>query len=72
MSKEKQALIKNANDLKNCEEGKEVVLIFDSGQEYTGIFKGFDGDEIMLKSLDSTSRIGLPYNRLKGYLERVK
>ena len=72
MAKQKQALIKDASDLKNCEEGKEVVLMFDSGQEYTGIFKGFDGDDIMLKSLDSSNMIGLPYNRLKGYLERIK
>ena len=69
-SETKEALLKNPTDLEDCVEGKEVVLLFDNGEEYTGIFEGFDGDDtIMLKSKESEQRIGLPYNRLKVYLE---
>jgi len=71
MGKTKKALIKDAKEINNIEEGKEVVLFFNSGQEYTGIFKGLDDDQILLKSLNSEHTIGLPKDRLTGFLERI-
>lgn len=72
MSKSKQAYLREAEEIENLEEGKEVVLLFDNGDEYTGTFKGIDGEQIILKSLESDNMIGLPIHRLKGYLERFK
>ena len=72
MAKTKQAYLRDAEEIENLEEGKEVVLLFVNGEEYTGIYKGLDDDQIILKSLDSDSMIGLPLNMLKGYLERFK
>ena len=72
MSKTKQAYLRDAEEIENLEEGKEVVLIFGNGGEYTGIFKGLDDEQIILKALDSERMIGLPLNMLKGYLERFK
>ena len=72
MSKTKQAYLRDAEEIENLEEGKEVVLMFDNGDEYTGIFKGLDDEQIILKALESDSMIGLPLSRLKGYLERFK
>jgi len=71
MGKEKQALLKNASDLRDCEEGKEVVLIYGPGNEFTGIFIRLDGNDIIIKSTTSDHRIGLPYESLKGYLESI-
>lgn len=68
----KQAYIRDSTEIENLEEGKEVVLFFSNGEEYTGIFKGIDDDLIMLKSLDSEMMIGLPLNGLKCFLERFK
>ncbi|MFA5433162.1 MAG: hypothetical protein WC319_09925 [Candidatus Paceibacterota bacterium] len=72
MTKTKQAYLRDAKEIENLEEGKEVVLLFANGEEYTGIFKGLDDEEIILKALESESMIGLPLNMLNGYLERFK
>ena len=72
MSKTKQAHLRNAEEIETLKEGKEVVLLFINGEEYTGIFKGLDDEQIILKALDCETMIGLPLNMLKGYLERFK
>ncbi len=72
MAKSKQAYLRNANEIENLEEGKEVVLIFTNGEQYTGIFKGLADEQIILKALKSDAMIGLPLNMLDGYLERFK
>ena len=70
-TKSKKAVFKNPDELYECEKGTEVILVFDSGEEYTGIFNGLDDDEIILKSTQSEDTIGLPYNRLKFFLKRI-
>ena len=72
MTKTKQAYLRDAKEIENLEEGKEVVLLFANGEEHTGVFKGLDDEEIILKALESESMIGLPLNMLNGYLERFK
>jgi sRNA-binding regulator protein Hfq len=72
MSKTKQAYLRDAKEIGNLEEGKEVVLLFVNGEQYTGIFKGLDDEDILLKALNSDDMIGLPLNMLKGYMERFK
>lgn len=73
MAKTKEAILKNPADLKNCPVDNEVILVFDSGEDYTGIFKGIDeSGEIILKSLESPQQIGLPFNRLDSYWQRIK
>lgn len=65
-----EATLKNAGELFNCEEGKEITLLFTNGESYTGKFMGFDDDDtIMLKSSTSNNMIGLPFNKLKNYTE---
>lgn len=62
--------MKKANELHDCEEGKEVTLIFKNGDDYTGKFMGFDDDDtIMLKSLTTNNTIGLPFSKLDFYTE---
>lgn len=73
MGKVKQALIKDASDLQDCKKGTEVILVFKNGEDFTGIFEDLDGDDtIIIKSLTSENRIGLPFNKLEYYLERIK
>jgi hypothetical protein len=67
----KRGILREKTDIKDLEEGKEVSLTFDNGTEYVGIFKGIDGDEILLKSTISSHIIGLPLNRLESYIERT-
>lgn len=71
-SKTKQAHVRDAEQIYELQEGKEVVLVFKNGEDYTGIFKGLDDDQIMLKALESNSIIGLPVSQLEYYLERFK
>ena len=70
-AKTKEAFVRNAEDLENCEIGKEVILLF-GNEDYTGLFQGIEDEEIILQSTSSEDRIGLPFNRLTGYLERIK
>lgn len=72
MRKTKQGLIKEPNDLQDCPDGNEVQLFFDNGDEYCGLLRGISGEEIIIQSTTSTDRIGLPLNRLKSYLQRIK
>jgi len=72
MAKTKQGLLKEPKDLQDCPIGNEVNLFFNNGDEYCGLYKGMDDNEIMIQSTTSTSQIGLPFNRLTGYLQRIK
>jgi hypothetical protein len=77
MSKEvensKQWHLRDAEEIENLESGKEVVLYFNDGSDWTGIFKSISDDLIILQSLDDkTNQIGLPLERLTGYIERFK
>lgn len=69
MAKNEEYIVefKEKYDLEECEENTSVVLVFKNGEEYHGIFKGFDGDDtIMLKSeSEKPVTIGLPFGRLK-------
>lgn len=70
MSKMYTAQIKKVYELEDFPIGSRVILVFDSSDEYHGIFRGFDGDNtIMLKSEgEKPSTIGLPFDRLKLWL----
>lgn len=72
MAKTKKGFIKEPKDLQNCPIGNEVNLVFSNGDEYCGLYRGMDGDDIILQSTTSTDRIGLPFNRLTAYLQRIK
>lgn len=59
-------------EINDCEIGKAIVLNLRNGDVYTGLFKGMDGDEvIMLGALSGSGRIGLKVNWLENYLEQV-
>lgn len=51
-------------ELTECRQGAEIVLVFDNWDEYQGIFRGFDNEEIVLQACGSQSKIGLPLERL--------
>jgi len=70
-SKTKTAIRKKPEELYECEKGKEIILVFDYGEVYSGFFQELNDDEIILKSTESEDMIGLPYNRLRGFLERL-
>ncbi len=72
MGKTKTGYIKEPKDLQNCPDGNEVHLMFDNGDEYEGLYRGMDDDQIILQSTTSTERIELPFNRLHSYLQRIK
>lgn len=67
-----EMILKKANELEDCQEGKQVTLLFTNGDDYSGVYQGFDDDNtIMLEATDGDSMIGLPFDRLKNYLEEV-
>ena len=64
--------LKKRSELKNCEEGKQITLNFMNEECYTGLFRGFDGDDtIMLEGLISKKMIGLPFGKLDDYIEEI-
>ncbi|MEG2791901.1 MAG: hypothetical protein RSA98_10005 [Odoribacter sp.] len=67
MNEEYEVEIKKNSELEDCPEGSHIILVFNNGEEYHGIFRGFDGDDtIMLRSeTEKSVTIGLPFNRLK-------
>lgn len=44
-------------ELTECRQGAEIVLVFDNRDEYQGIFRGFDNEEIVLQACGSQSKI---------------
>lgn len=58
-----------------CPEGATVLLIARDLQRYTGTFEGIseesDGEKVMLKSLTSTQRIGLPVEGIAEWYQEV-
>jgi hypothetical protein len=58
-------------EIEECEEGKFVSLHFKNGEEYNGIFRGMDEDDIVLGSVSSCQRIGLPLHLLETYYEEI-
>lgn len=73
MDKEITAKVKKNEELEDCPIDSKVILVFDNGEEYHGIFRGFDGDDaIMLRSdTEEPVTIGLPFNKLKCWLLKL-
>ena len=64
--------LKKPYEIKDCDEGKVIILNLYTGENYTGIFKGMDGDEdVMLGSLSGKGRIGLKVAWMKDYFEEI-
>lgn len=61
-------------ELTECRQGTEVVLVFDNRDEYQGIFRGLDNEDVVLQAKGSESKIGLPLGRLYTWcvIEDVK
>lgn len=64
-----KATKKQRFELEEAPEGIHVVLTFVNSDQYEGIYKGMDDDNIILESLSGDNRIGLPFNRLFHYHE---
>jgi len=67
-------VLKQANEIDECEEGKIVVLCLKNGEVYTGVFKGIDDDDedVMLESLNKKHTIGLKTYWIKEFYEVEK
>lgn len=59
-------------EIDECEEGKVIMLNLCNGETYTGIFKGIDGQDIMIESLSNQTTIGLRASFINDYFEEVK
>ena len=73
MDKEITAEIKNNEELEDCPIDSKIILVFNDGEEYHGIFKGFHEDDTILLRSESQkpTTIGLPFNRLDHWLLRL-
>ncbi|MFA7307636.1 MAG: hypothetical protein WC026_13290 [Hyphomicrobium sp.] len=69
--KEIEMLLKQTNEIENCEEGRVVVLNLQNEETYAGFFKGMDDEDIMLGSLRDTTVIGLKANWVNNYFEQI-
>lgn len=58
-------------EIEDCDEGKVVIINLINGNSYTGIFHGMDGDIVLLKSIKSSSVVGLEIDWIKSYLEEI-
>lgn len=59
-------------EIDECEEGKVIMLNLCNGETYTGIFKGINGQDIMIESLSSQNTIGLQASFINDYFEEIK
>jgi len=66
-----EVIQKDAYDIENCEEGKFVSLILKNGEEYNGVFRGMDNEDIMLRSVCLQHTIGFSLRFLKYYFEQT-
>ena len=64
-------VLKHTSEIVDCEEGKIVCLRIIGGRFNTGIFKGMDGDNIVLSSLSGKSTIGIQQKVVRAYLEQI-
>lgn len=64
--------LKENYEIEDCEEGKVIVLNLCNGETYTGIFKGIDGQDIIIESLNSQNTIGLRASFINDYFEEIK
>ncbi len=61
--------LRGAEELPDCDKTREVMLVFDNCDLYRGIVADIDDDfGILLKSVDNIYSIGLPFDRLVGWL----
>lgn len=67
----RRVTLKQPDTLEYCHKDKEVSLVFNNGEIYSGWFVGLDEDDdgtnIILKKNNSKFNAGLPYDRLVGW-----
>ena len=54
-----EMISKEDYELEDCEIGKVIILNLCNGETYTGLFKGMDGEDVMIGSLSGKNTIGL-------------
>lgn len=71
LSTGREVTLNSPDELYECDKNKEVSLVFNNGEIYSGWVVDFDEEDdeynIVLKRKDSQHCIGLPYNRLVGW-----
>lgn len=63
--------LKEDYEIHDCEVEKVIMLNLFNGENYTGIFKGMDDDQIMLGSLSGENTIGLSIAVVNDYFEEL-
>lgn len=66
-----QMLLKGGNSIQDCEIGKVVMLRLVNDDELTGIFKGYNGEDVMLGSLDEKVTLGYKLHWVLEYFEEI-
>lgn len=71
LSTGRKVTLKQPDILEDCDKDKEVTLVFNNGEMFTGFFvkldNGEDDDIVILKKNGSMFNAGFPYNRLIGW-----
>lgn len=71
LSTGREVTLKDPDELGDCDKNKEVSLVFNNAEIYSGWFVEFDEEDddchIVLKRQNTTHCIGLPYDRLLGW-----
>jgi hypothetical protein len=62
---------KDISDIEDCDVGKIISLLLHNNECYTGVFKGIDEDDIMIKTSNGTHTIGVKTYWVKSYLEEI-
>ena len=71
LSTGRKVTLKQPDELGDCDKSKEISLVFNNGESYSGWLVDFDEEDdenkIILKRQNSKFDIGLPYDRLVGW-----
>ncbi len=71
--REIEMILKQPEEIRNCDGGKVVSLLLKDKNTYTGFFQGIDDDDdIVVGGIDGKGAIGLKVAWVESYFEEIK
>lgn len=66
-----EMLLKESDEIEDCEKGKMVVLLTHDGNQWTGYFQSSDGENVSIKPFGSRVSLSFELEWFNEYLEEV-
>lgn len=66
-----EMLLKESDEIQDCEKGKIVVLLTHDGNQWVGHFQSCDGENVSIKPIGSLLSLSFELEWFNEYLEEV-